>query len=213
MMIRFVLIMFLAFSNNAFAYNEIWDKIEENEVNEDNKIEILASELKAILGRVELLEKQNVEMQQKIVDLSSSKSTVVIKNNNDDSQNEKELYDNALAILKDGNYSKAEEQFASFIKDFPKSNLISNSYFWYGESYYKRSNYESAALNFLKCYKNYPKSTKAPDALLKLAMSLGYMDKKQEACSMLNKLNIEYKNRSAASVKLAQDAMNKFGCK
>ena len=135
------------------------------------------------------------------------------KASNADESKEKKLYDAALAALKDNRLDIAEEKFSSFIKDYPKSGLQSNAYFWYGETFFKRNLYDKAAINYLKGHKQYPKGSKAADSLLKLALSLGELKKKTESCTMLDKLDAEFPNRPASSIKRAKDAKVKFGCK
>lgn len=126
---------------------------------------------------------------------------------------EKKSYDLALAALKSGKLEQAEEQFSNFITLYPKSTLQSNAYFWHGETFFKRGMFEKAAISYLKGYKGSPKGVKAPDSLLKLALSLGELKKKPEACNMLLKLESEFPNRAATSIKRTKDAKIKFGCK
>jgi tol-pal system protein YbgF len=126
---------------------------------------------------------------------------------------EKKLYDLALAALKDNKLDIAEEKFTSFIKTYPKSSLQSNAYFWHGETFFKRKMFDKAAISYLKGYKQFPKAAKASDSLLKLALSLGELKKKEEACGILSKLESEFPNRAAASIKRAKDSKIKFGCK
>lgn len=122
-------------------------------------------------------------------------------------------YDLALAALKDGNFDSAEQMFADFIKKYPSSRLQSNATFWYAESFYRRGNFNKAAINYLQSYKKYPKSSKAPDALLKLSYSLASLNKNKEACSMLAKLELEFPKRPISSIKRTDEAKSKFHCK
>lgn len=98
-------------------------------------------------------------------------------------------------------------------KIYTKSTHLSNAYFWYAETFFRRKDFDKAAINFLKAYQKFPSSSKAPDALLKLAFSLGEMKKNTEACSILKKLDTEFKKRSESSKKRAYDAKIKYGCK
>ena len=127
-------------------------------------------------------------------------------------QKDKSDYDLALAVLKDGNFDNAEKLFANFIKEYPSSNLQSNATFWYSETFYRRGIFDKAAIHYLQSYKNYPKGSKAPDALLKLAYSLASLNKNKEACSMLEKLELEFPKRPISSIKRANEAKNKFHC-
>ena len=121
-------------------------------------------------------------------------------------------YDDALSSLKEGNFEEAENKFMNFIKEYPATNLHCNALFWYAESFNQRALYNKAALNYLKCYKSCPQDTKASDALLKLAHALHFMNKKNEACSMLDKLEKEFQDRSTISQKRSIEARNTFGC-
>lgn len=126
---------------------------------------------------------------------------------------DKQLYDLALAALKDNKLAEAESRFAEFLKNYPTSSLVSNAYFWYGESFFKRNIFDKAAINYLKGYKQAPKGAKASDSLLKLALALGSLKKNQEACAILNKLETEFPARASTSMTRAKEAKTKFGCK
>lgn len=127
---------------------------------------------------------------------------------------DKQAYDLALASYKDNKLNDAQEKFKSFVQKYPKSSMISNAYFWYGECFFKQKDYNNAAINYLKGYKESPKGAKSSDGLLKLALSLGKLKKTEEACNMLARLDKEFpSNRTAASKKMAEDAKIKFGCK
>ncbi len=125
----------------------------------------------------------------------------------------KQLYDLALADLKDNKLPEAESKFAEFLKNYPTNPLVSNAYFWYGESFFKRNIFDKAAINYLKGYKQAPKGPKASDSLLKLALALGSLNKNQEACSILSKLEAEFPSRASTSITRAKEAKIKFGCK
>jgi tol-pal system protein YbgF len=122
-------------------------------------------------------------------------------------------YDLALATLQEGKFDAAENQFSEFIKNHPSSILQSNATFWYSETFYRRGIFDKAAINYLQSYKKYPTGSKAPDALLKLAYSLASLNKNKEACSMLEKLEIEFPKRPISSIKRTNEAKSKFRCK
>ena len=125
---------------------------------------------------------------------------------------DKKVYDQALILMKDGKFKEAEQKFSDFIRDYPDSNLGDKASFWYAESFYRQGIYNKAATEYLNSYKAYPKGTKAPDALLKLAYSLNALNKKQEACSMLAKLEKEFPNRSNNLVIRSEDAKARMQC-
>lgn len=103
-------------------------------------------------------------------------------------------YDRAFKYLREAKYPEAEKALSQFIENNQGNDLVGNAYYWLGETYYVRQNYSQAAVKFLKGYKDFPKGNKAADNLLKLAMSLGKLDKKSEACTTFDKLSSEYPN-------------------
>ncbi len=103
-------------------------------------------------------------------------------------------YEKALELLRANKYAEAEKAFREFIKGNKDTELASNSYYWLGETFYARESFQQAAVQFLKGYQDYQKGGKAPDNLLKLAMSLRKLKKDKEACATLDKLKKEYPN-------------------
>lgn len=122
-----------------------------------------------------------------------------------DTGNPKQLYETAYGYLLQQDYGAAQTAFDEFLKRYPNDNLAGNAQFWLGESYFVRGQFKPAASAFLKGYTTYGQSAKAPDSLLKLAMSLNRMGQKDAACSSFNELNtrfptasIDVKGRAAA---------------
>lgn len=232
---KLFLIVCLSFINNvALASGEITQRSlqvpaeeakQTSVYDEENRLTIAEKQIQNLLGRIEVLEHITSQLQKQqaqsndassqpaIVAPITSISTTSTEAPAMSDSSEKQDYDAALISLKNNQLEEAEVKFSHFISTYPKSNKLSNAYFWYGETFFKRNNFETAALNYLKGYKKFPKSEKSADSLLKLALSLGAMKKNKEACSMLAKLDSEFKNRPAASKKRANDAKNKYGCK
>ena len=68
-----------------------------------------------------------------------------------------------------------------------------------GEIYLLKKEFREAALILAEGYQKFPKSIKAPDMLYKLSESLVLIDKKNDACSTLIKLDKEYPNNKLKS--------------
>lgn len=196
---------------------------------ESQKVAIIlkrqAKQIKELNNKVGLLEQQINELKQQVNsnghnDVSNAETHHQDENSNSDAINNqlsvddaKKKYDIALAALKDRNYTIAEQDFKNFLTLYPKHQLTGRAMFWLGESQFRREIYDNSAVNFLKSYKTEPTGLKASDALLKLSISLSHLHKKQEACSMLHKLNKEFPNRSGESIKKAADLKSKLECK
>ncbi len=121
-----------------------------------------------------------------------------------------EDYEKARALLEQGDYGAAERAFLAFMAAYPKDELAGAAQYWLGVTYFVRGEYETAASTFAKGYKNYPKSSKAADNLLKLAKSLSALDRKADACTALSQLAAEHPN---AHVNEVASERQKNGCK
>lgn len=102
------------------------------------------------------------------------------------------LYQQGYGALLQKDYAGAEGAFRELVKAYPNDPLAGNAQYWIGESYYLRGQYKNAADAFLKGYKKYKSSEKAPDTLLKLGMSLAELGQKDAACSTFNELKSKY---------------------
>ena len=82
----------------------------------------------------------------------------------------------------------------------------------WSESFYVRRQYERAARIFAEGYQSYPKSSKAPDNLLKLGLSLGGMGNTHDACVALAQLKKEYASERTPVMRRADQEFSRLGC-
>jgi tol-pal system protein YbgF len=129
-----------------------------------------------------------------------------------DGGNAKQLYETAYGYLLQQDYGAAETSFDDFLKRYPNDALAGNAQFWLGESYFVRGQYKAAAGAFLKGYQTYGRSAKAPDSLLKLAMSLGRLGQKDQSCASFAELNTRYPTASADVKSRAAAERQRSGC-
>lgn len=123
-----------------------------------------------------------------------------------------EQYDYAFGLLRQNDYAGAEKAFTQFLQQNPDTPLAANAQYWLGESLYARKDYKNAAIAFGDGYKKYPKSNKNADFLLKLAMSLGNMDQKANACVVLKQLD-GAKDISPVVKRRGDEEKAQFGCR
>jgi tol-pal system protein YbgF len=123
-----------------------------------------------------------------------------------------EQYEYAFGLLRQANYDEAEAALRTFLDRHPDDLLSGNAQYWLGETYYVRGDYQKAALTFAEGYQKYPNSGKAPDNLLKLAMSLGELGKNDEACVALGQLRKEFPNAPANIQDRAARERQRYGC-
>ncbi len=124
----------------------------------------------------------------------------------------KQLYEAAYGYLLQQDYGAAEAAFDDFLKRYPNDQLSGNAQYWLGETYFVRSQYKAAAAAFLKGYENYRQSAKAPDSLLKLAMSLERLGQREAACTSYRELNSQFPNAPAHVRDRAATERSRIGC-
>ena len=123
-----------------------------------------------------------------------------------------EAYDLAYGLILQQDYAGAESAFKDFLGRFQGTPLASNAQYWLGQSFYARGQYKPAADAFLKGYKNFRTGQKAPDSLLKVAMSLSRLGQKDTACSAFAALDTEFPNATAQIRQLAQTERDRAAC-
>jgi tol-pal system protein YbgF len=127
-------------------------------------------------------------------------------------QNPKQLYEAAYGYLLQRDYGAAEAAFDEFLRRHPNDPLAGNAQYWLGESLYVRGQYRAAAGAFLKGYQSYSKSAKAPESLLKLAMSLQRLGQKDAACSSFGELATKFPSAPGHVKNTAQTERQRAGC-
>ncbi|MBN8828518.1 MAG: tol-pal system protein YbgF [Sphingobacteriia bacterium] len=140
-------------------------------------------------------------------------SSEAIETGSIESDNEKKKsYDEAINLIKKSELDKAAKVLETFIGKYGDDPLVGNAYYWYGEVFYVKKQYQEAAIQYLKGYKQFPKGKRAPDTLLKLSMSLGQLKKLKEACSTIDKLYDRFPDASASIKSKADKEYKRLGC-
>ena len=121
-------------------------------------------------------------------------------------------YEYAFNLLKQGDYETAEKAFIEFISVGSDTKLLSNSNFWLAETYYVRENYKDAAKSYLNLYQKYPEAQKAPNALLKLGISLVNMDQREQGCVTFLKLQEAFPSAEETLLQRGSLEVQKNGC-
>lgn len=128
------------------------------------------------------------------------------------SDNPAALYDTAFQALREQKYDRAETAFKDFVSRYPNDALAGNAQYWLGETYYVRGNYQESAKIFAMGFQKYPKSSKAPDNLLKLGLSLAQNQKTKEACLTFQQLGLQYPTAAAVIKQRAESESKKLNC-
>lgn len=104
----------------------------------------------------------------------------------------KALLDQAYGALGRREYSAAETYFQQFLDQYPSDLMAGSAQYGSGEAAFQSGEYRTAADRFLKTFTNFPKSDKAPEALLKLAIALRRLGENAAACDSFAELARRY---------------------
>lgn len=123
-----------------------------------------------------------------------------------------EQYKYAFALLTKSDYPGAERALQAFVEQHPSHQLAGNAQYWLGETYYVRQDFNNAARAFAIGFQKYPKSSKGPDNLLKLGLSLAALNKNKEACQSYSMLRSEFPKAPQEVAKRAEAERKRLRC-
>ena len=113
--------------------------------------------------------------------------------------NPEDQFQLAFDLLRNQRFEEAKTSFLLFISKNNDNALSGTAHYWLGEIYLLKKEFREAALILAEGYQKFPESIKAPDMLYKLSESLVLIDKKNDACSTLIKLDKEYPDNKLKS--------------
>lgn len=103
-------------------------------------------------------------------------------------------YDAAVELIQSRQYEQAEMSLRQFLQSHPRDARVPGATYWLGESYLARGRTREAAEQFLKVSTDYARSAQAPEAMLKLSVSLNALGAKEQACATLAELERKFPN-------------------
>jgi tol-pal system protein YbgF len=82
---------------------------------------------------------------------------------------EKRQFDEALALLRGGDFDKSSQQLSAFLRRYPGTGYADSARFWLGNALYGKRDYKEAIVAFRTVVSNAPDHPRAPEALLAVA--------------------------------------------
>lgn len=122
----------------------------------------------------------------------------------------KELYETAYGYLLQQDYGAAEAAFEEFLRRYPDDRLTADAQYWMGETLFVQRRYKPAGQAFLKVIQNHRQSSKTPNSLLMLAMTLEQLGQKD--CALFGELETKHPNASADIKSRARVVKQRVGC-
>ena len=121
-------------------------------------------------------------------------------------------YDQAMNLMSRAQYSEAAAAFRAYADANPgDSDLSPQAIYWIANISFIHQDYASAARTFAEVIKKYPKSQRAPDAMLKLAQSFMSLGQKSEGCTTLGLIKSKYPDASPQTLASAA-TLRKTAC-
>jgi tol-pal system protein YbgF len=111
---------------------------------------------------------------------------------------EKRQYDEAIALLRSGDFDKANQAFVAFQARWPASGYGPSARYWQGNALYGKRDYREAIIAFRAFLAKSPESERASEALLAIANSQAEMKDKPGARKTLEELIKAYPKSEAA---------------
>jgi tol-pal system protein YbgF len=111
---------------------------------------------------------------------------------------EKRQYDEAIAVLRSGDFDKASQAFYVFLARWPASGYAASARYWQGNALYGKRDYKEAINAFRMFLAKEPDSVRASEAMLAIANSQAEMKDKPGARKTLDELIKTYPKSEAA---------------
>jgi tol-pal system protein YbgF len=108
------------------------------------------------------------------------------------------FFDLARAQEAKGERAVARALYDEFVRKWPTDPRSADAHFRLGELWFGDKRHRDAILEYGKVAQDFPRSDKAPDALLRTAESMIEIDLKDDAKSLLGDVQRRYPNSSAA---------------
>lgn len=174
----------------------------------NNQLERLRSDLAAQRGQDEQIARDVAELQRRQKDIAQGvderirrfepqKVSVDGKEFLAD-PDEKKLYDDAVALLRGGDFAATAAALQAFVRRYPASGFVDSARFWLGNAQYGKRDYRDAIATFRAFVAAAPQHPRAPEALLALANSQLEMKDPKGARVTLNELLKTYPQSEAA---------------
>jgi tol-pal system protein YbgF len=124
----------------------------------------------------------------------------------------KASYEHARQLMLDGDYPGAAAAFQGYIDHWANTPNAPTARYWLGEIKYVQQDYAGAAQSYVAALRGWPATAWAPDATVRLALSLAELNRPKEACGALDEFDRRYAKAPAATKARAAAAREKAKC-
>jgi tol-pal system protein YbgF len=174
----------------------------------NNQLELLRADLAKLRGMDEQTQRELAEMQKRQKDLGQAfddrmRKLEPVKVTLDGREfaaepDERKSYDDAVGLLRAGEFDQAVAALAGFQRRYPSSGYGDSVRYWLGNAQYARRDYKEAISTFRAFVTAAPEHARAPEALLALANSQAEMKDTKAARKTVEELIKAYPKSEAA---------------
>ena len=174
----------------------------------NNQLELLRGDVAKLRGSDEQLQRELSDLQKRQKDLGQAyddrlRKLEPVKVSLDGREfsaepDERKSYDDAVALMRGGDFDKAAMSLAAFQRRYPNSGYGDSVRYWLGNAQYARRDYKSAIETFRAFVTAAPEHARAPEALLAMANSQAEMKDTKSARKTLDDLVKAYPKSEAA---------------
>lgn len=107
-------------------------------------------------------------------------------------------FDAAMQLYTSNQTRAAATAFQAYLDNFSDQPDAPEARYYLGETLFKQADYANAAPAYIGAIRGWPQTSWAPDAVIKLSMSLIELKKNPDACGVLAEFNTRYPKASAA---------------
>ena len=175
----------------------------------NSQIEALRAELARLRGSDEQLAKEVAEVQRRQRDVAAGiddrlRRIEPVKVAVDGQEfmaepDEKRAFEEALSIMRNGDFDKALGAFQTLTKRWPATGYVPAAQFWMGNAQYGRKDFKEAVALFRAFLSGAPSHPRAPEAMLGLANSQVEMKDPRAARKTLEDLQKAFPGSEAAA--------------
>ncbi len=186
-------------------------ELEKNKSNSNSKDRDMFDDLDEELDNDLILSESDMKSRNKGIKEDSEKvDPLVEKKLKEKSMDDK--FKDAQTLLKQKDYKGARTALQAFVKEYPDTDQAGNAYYWIGETFFTRAEYDKAAIEYLKGYQSSIRGSRAADNLFKLGKSMAKLEKRKEACTTFAKMKKEFPNAANTLKKQCDEEMKNLRC-
>jgi tol-pal system protein YbgF len=195
-------------TQNTAQLNEQIATLKRSLLDLNSQLELLRAENAKLRGQDEQLARDVAELQRKQKDIAQGVDDRIRKIEPQKASvdgkefladpDEKRQYEEAMAVLRKGDFEKAAAALSAFQRRYPGSGFAESVMFWLGNAQYGRREYNFAIAAFRNLINMAPDNPRAPEALLAIANCEVELKDPKAARKTIGELVKSYPNSEAA---------------